>query len=61
MAAFVVPEKGAQIDEESIRNYCSERLSYCKAPEIIVYRDEIPRSPQGKILKRDLRGELKEK
>jgi len=59
VAAFIVPEPGAEIDEVSIRDYCNERLASYKVPEIIVYRSDIPRSPQGKILKRDLREELK--
>jgi len=59
VAAFIVAEPGAKIDDDSIKKYCNEKLSSYKVPEVIVYRDDIPRSPQGKILKRELREELK--
>ncbi len=58
VAAFVVPASGKQIDEAAIIEYCNERLASYKIPEIIISRDEIPRNPQGKILKRKLREEL---
>jgi fatty-acyl-CoA synthase len=58
VAAFIVPETGAEISEESIKAYCADQMAGYKIPELIFFRDEIPRNPTGKILKKDLRSEL---
>jgi len=60
VAAFVVLDQGARVTEEGIRNYCEERMENHKIPATIVFLEEIPRTPTGKILKRDLREMLKE-
>ena len=58
VAAFVVAEPDAKISEESIKDYCEDKMAYHKIPEVIRFREDIPRSPQGKILKKILREEL---
>ena len=58
VAAFIVPEPGAEIDEESIKTWCADQMAGYKIPELIFFRDEIPRNPTGKILKKELRDEL---
>ena len=60
VAAFVVLDQGAQINEEKIREYCGERAENHKIPATIVFIQEIPRTPTGKILKRELRDKLQE-
>ncbi len=52
--AFVV-RKDPSLDEEALRNYCREHLTGYKIPKIIEFRDELPKSNVGKILRRELR------
>jgi fatty-acyl-CoA synthase len=58
VAAFIVPEEGSQITEEDIQVYCADKMANYKIPTTIIYIDKIPRTPTGKILKRDLRLKL---
>ena len=58
VAAFIVPEKGVQVSESEIQNYCKEKMANYKIPSTIIFIDEIPRTPTGKILKRELRQKL---
>ncbi len=59
-AAFVVPAEGANVSEAEIQEYCGRHLSNDKIPASIVFIGEIPRTPTGKILKRELREMLGE-
>jgi acyl-CoA synthetase (AMP-forming)/AMP-acid ligase II len=59
VAAFIVPEDGARAKTEKIQEYCRERMANNKIPEIIIFIDEIPRTPTGKVLKKELRERLK--
>lgn len=47
--AAVVPD--GRCDERDLRRFCAERLAAYKVPEVVELRDEIPRSPLGKILR----------
>jgi long-chain acyl-CoA synthetase len=47
--AVVVPD--GRCDERDLRRFCAERLAAYKVPEVVELRDEIPRSPLGKILR----------
>ena len=58
VAAFVVTEKQGAVTEEDIKAYCDERMANYKIPAVIRFIEEIPRSPQGKILKMELKKEL---
>ncbi|MCZ6526760.1 MAG: AMP-binding protein [Gammaproteobacteria bacterium] len=42
-------------DEQEIINYCKEKFGSVKTPKQILYWDELPRSPVGKVLKKDIR------
>ncbi|MBI2872125.1 MAG: long-chain-fatty-acid--CoA ligase [Chloroflexi bacterium] len=53
--AVVVPRKGERPDEAEIIEYCRQRLSSFKKPESVVFVNELPRNPMGKVLKRVLR------
>ena len=54
-AAFVVLAEGAALGEREIQEYCGRHLANEKIPASIAFIPEIPRTPTGKILKRDLR------
>lgn len=58
VAAFVVPAKGETVTEEKIQAFCKDSLASYKIPTALIILDEIPRTPTGKILKRDLREQL---
>ncbi len=55
LRAFVVKAEGASVDEEAIKTYVKENLARYKVPREVVFLDELPRNPTGKILKRELR------
>src|SRR6478609_5254487 len=55
LRAFVVKTDGASVDEDAIKNYVKENLARYKVPREVVFLDELPRNPTGKILKRELR------
>lgn len=53
---FVV-RKDPALTEETIKAFCRENLTPYKIPRIIEFRDELPKSNVGKILRRPLRDE----
>jgi len=55
VTAFVVRAPGADPDAESIRAHCLSHLATYKTPARVVYLDELPRNPAGKVLKKELR------
>jgi long-chain acyl-CoA synthetase len=52
--AFVVLKDGAQVGEEEIIAYCRERLATFKAPRQVEFREALPKSAVGKVLRREL-------
>ncbi|MBE1551608.1 fatty-acyl-CoA synthase [Mycobacterium sp. OAS707] len=55
LRAFVVKSDGASIGEDDIKSYVKEHLARYKVPREVVFLDELPRNPTGKVLKRELR------
>jgi fatty-acyl-CoA synthase len=55
LRAFVVKAEGAGIGEDDIKTYVRDHLARYKVPREVVFLDELPRNPTGKILKRELR------
>jgi long-chain acyl-CoA synthetase len=47
--------KDPGLTEQSLRAYCAENLARYKLPKHIEFRDSLPKSPVGKILRRELR------
>jgi long-chain acyl-CoA synthetase len=52
--AVIVLKNSQDCPEQEITSYCKERLAEFKVPKIIEFRDEIPKSPLGKILRKAL-------
>jgi long-chain acyl-CoA synthetase len=52
--AFVVRRSGATMTEEEILAFCKERLAPYKAPKTVEFRDDLPKSAVGKLLRRVL-------
>ncbi len=58
--AYIV-RSDASLTEEAVREHCKQYLTNYKVPKQVVFREEIPMSPVGKVLRKDLRAEaLKE-
>jgi len=52
----VVVRKDTSIAEAQVRAFAEARLPGHKRPQLIEFRDALPRTPQGKVLRRELRG-----
>jgi crotonobetaine/carnitine-CoA ligase len=48
---------GASLTEAELFRWCIDELPYFALPRYIEFRDELPRSPVGRVLKRELRAE----
>ena len=53
--AIIVPKENAIVSEEDIIRFCGEHLAGYKKPKSVEFWNELPKSPQGKILKKDIR------
>ena len=53
--AYVVLEPDMSADEDDIIAFCTERLARYKCPSKVMFVDELPSNPAGKILRRALR------
>ncbi len=58
IVAVVVPAAGASPSAGELREWVRGRLRGSRTPDRVVFRDELPVSPTGKILRRDLVQEL---
>jgi long-chain acyl-CoA synthetase len=54
--AVVVLKVGASVTEQEIIDHCREHLAAYKYPRMVEFREELPKTATGKILKRELRG-----
>lgn len=50
-------KEGAALTEEELFRWCIDQLPYFALPRYIEFRHELPRSPVGRVLKRELRDE----
>ncbi|MCC6826193.1 MAG: long-chain fatty acid--CoA ligase [Acidobacteria bacterium] len=57
--AFVVLNKGFELTEVELIEWCKERIAANKYPRVIEFRDELPIGNTGKIFKRALKEEIK--
>ena len=55
LVAFVVTRGGEPVAEESLRAHVGKSLADFKRPKHVFFVEELPRTPTGKILKRELR------
>ncbi len=54
--AYVVP-LAESLTEEAVKAHCRKHLSAYKVPKVIEFRSELPKTPIGKILRKELRAE----
>ena len=55
IAAFVIAEPGTQPDPQALRLHCRQLLSSYKVPDRIFIKTELPLTPTGKLMRRELR------
>ncbi|MFX1500982.1 MAG: class I adenylate-forming enzyme family protein [Promethearchaeota archaeon] len=55
--AFIVLKEGKIVTEEEILDYCKKNLADFKVPKYVEFRDDLPKTPTGKIMKQLLREE----
>jgi fatty-acyl-CoA synthase len=55
LAAFVAVRPGASLSADEVRTFVRDHLARFKVPRDVVFLDELPRNPTGKVLKRALR------
>jgi long-chain acyl-CoA synthetase len=61
VTAFIVPRDGEIIDAESLKIFLKSKLSSFKVPKEYLSVSTLPKSPAGKLLKRELRRSFPEK
>ena len=59
VVAVVVLRPGQAATEQELIAFCAARLAKYKTPKRVVFRDALPRNAAGKVLKRDLREEVR--
>ena len=59
--AFIQLKPGQEADEKEMVEFINENFTGYKRPKLIEFRDELPMSPIGKVLRRVLRDEEREK
>jgi long-chain acyl-CoA synthetase len=52
---LVIVKKDPALTEEQVRDFCREHLTGYKRPKVIEFRADMPKTPVGKILRRELR------
>lgn len=51
----VLVKKDQALSEADVRSYCEANLTGYKRPKVVEFRTELPKTPVGKILRRELR------
>ena len=52
---LVIVKKDQSLTEEKVREYCRANLTGYKQPKVVEFRTDMPKTPVGKILRRELR------
>ncbi|KAG0482186.1 hypothetical protein HPP92_010270 [Vanilla planifolia] len=56
--AFVVRSDNYEVNEDEIKQYISKQVIFYKRIHKVFFIESIPKSPSGKILRKDLRGRV---
>jgi long-chain acyl-CoA synthetase len=54
IVAVVVPKPGVEPDPEELREHVRKSLRGSRTPDRVVFRDELPTTPTGKVLRREI-------
>ena len=52
---LVIVKKDPNLSEEDVRAFCKENLTGYKQPKVVEFRTDLPKTPVGKFLRRELR------
>ncbi len=52
---LVIVKKNPDLSEADVRAFCKKNLTGYKQPKVVEFRTELPKTPVGKILRRELR------
>jgi long-chain acyl-CoA synthetase len=52
--AFVIKQAGAEITEDELIGWCRDQIAGYKCPRTVEFRESLPMTATGKILKREL-------
>jgi len=55
VAAYVIPRPGSTLTPDAVRAYAGQHLASYKAPRVVYLVDDLPRTRNGKVLRRELR------
>ncbi|WP_435302490.1 AMP-binding enzyme, partial [Escherichia coli] len=56
---LVIVKKDPELTEAQVREFCKSNLTGYKQPRLIEFRESLPKTPVGKILRRELRDSRK--
>jgi acyl-coenzyme A synthetase/AMP-(fatty) acid ligase len=54
VVALIVPRDGVEPEAEGLRSWCAARLTAYKVPKRVEFTSELPRTPSGKLRRREL-------
>jgi len=54
--AVLALKTGEKVSEKEMIAFCKEHIASYKAPKSVEFVDSLPKNPQGKILKKEIRG-----
>jgi len=54
-AKVVIVKKTQSLTEADVRAWCEANLTGYKRPKVVEFRTELPKTPVGKVLRRELR------
>ena len=60
VVAFVTKKKDQALTEEDVRQHCKLSMTGYKVPRIVVFKDDLPKSNVGKVLRKDLRDDAQQ-
>ena len=55
VTAVIVLRSGEKLDDRAVIEHCRKNLAAFKIPRRVIFVEELPKSPSGKLLKKDLR------
>jgi fatty-acyl-CoA synthase len=55
VTAVIVVKLGQSLSEDEVLTHCQQHLAGFKCPKRVIFTDNLPKNPSGKLLKRELR------